>query len=422
MKIRFPIPLFLVVCLLSLAPCALCQDEVSGCLSCHAQLDEGDPEAPAEQFKNDIHNQDSLGCAGCHGGDPTSDDEDLAMSEKSGFIGVPDATDIPKICSKCHSDPVFMKGFDPGVATDQYSKYMTSIHGQRNSAGDTKVAQCASCHCAHDIRKANDPKSSTYAFNLPGTCAACHANKGYMAEYGIATDQYTDYERSVHGIALLEKHDIGAPACNDCHGNHGAVPPEVGSIDRVCGLCHANNMTDFDQSTHNEYFDALDMPACETCHSNHYIVSPTTAMLDGEASVCAKCHDSDESPEGLKTAEDMRHSIDSLNTSLALVKEKLDEADRKGLFVTSALFTWQEARQKEFAAKTAVHTFDLAKVTGVTVEGMELTGQADIAADDLLAGYVFRRAGLAVSVFILGLLALLLWMKARQIDARQQRG
>jgi predicted CXXCH cytochrome family protein len=420
MKVWFSILFFLVASLLLIAPCALCQDEVSGCVSCHAELDDGDSEAPTELFKNDIHNQASLGCVGCHGGDPASDDEDLAMSEASGFIGVPDATDIPKICSRCHSDPVLMKSFDPGMATDQYSKYVTSAHGIRNSAGDTKVAQCASCHRAHDIRKANDPKSSTYAFNLPGTCAACHANNVYMAGYDIATDQHTDYERSVHGIALFEKRDVGAPACNDCHGNHGAVPPEVGSIDKVCGLCHANNMTDFDQSTHHEYFDALEMPACETCHSNHYVDSPSTAMLDGETSVCAQCHDSDESPEGLETAEEMRNSIDSLNTSLTVVKKKLDEADKKGLYVTNALFTWREARQMEFAAKTAVHTFELSKVTGVTVEGLELAAQADIAADDLLSGYVFRRAGLAVSVFFLGLLALLLWLKARQIDARQQ--
>lgn len=420
MKVSFPIIFFLVVSLLLLAPHAQCEDEVSGCVSCHSELDDGDPQAPTELFKNDIHNQAALGCVGCHGGDPTTDDEDLAMSEKSGFIGAPGAADIPKICSECHSDPVFMKSFDPGMPTDQYSKYVTSVHGELNSAGDTKVAQCASCHRAHEIRRANDPKSSIYAFNMPGTCAACHSNNVYMAEYGIATDQFADYERSVHGIALFEKRDVGAPACNDCHGNHGAVPPDVGSIDKVCGLCHANNMNDFDQSTHYEYFDAMKMPACETCHSNHYVGSPSTDMLKGETSVCRQCHSSDESPEGLETADGMRNALDSLHTSLTVVKEKLDEADRKGLLVTNALFTWREARQKEFAARTAVHTFELDKVTGVTAEGMELAAQADVAADDLLSGYVFRRAGLTVSVFFLSLLALLLWLKARQIDARKE--
>ena len=62
-----------------------------------------------------------------------------------------------------------------------------------------------------------------------------------MKEYGIPTDQYEKYSKSVHGVALLQKHDLGAPACNKCHGNHGATPPGVESISKVCGTCHALN-------------------------------------------------------------------------------------------------------------------------------------------------------------------------------------
>jgi hypothetical protein len=39
----------------------------------------------------------------------------------------------------------------------------------------------------------------------------------------IPHNQYEKFARSVHGIALLKKHDSGAPACNICHGNHGAA-------------------------------------------------------------------------------------------------------------------------------------------------------------------------------------------------------
>ena len=34
--------------------------------------------------------------------------------------------------------------------------------------------------------------------------------------------------KSVHGKALLEKGDLSAPTCNNCHGNHGAAPPQIG--------------------------------------------------------------------------------------------------------------------------------------------------------------------------------------------------
>ncbi len=404
------------------APAQLLASEPgSTCEKCHMELDEGQPDTPTTLFKNDVHNREGLGCAGCHGGDPTSDDEEVAMSEEKGFIGAPDELEIPEFCSKCHSNPSFMKQFDPGLSTYQYSKYLTSVHGIRNAAHDRKTAQCVSCHTAHGIRAADDPKSTIYAQNVPNTCAGCHSDKDYMADYEIPTDQFADFSRSVHGIALLENGDMGAPACNDCHGNHGAVPPEVSSIDHVCGICHANNMDDFEASTHFEYFEMLKMPACETCHSNHRIERPTTEMLQGEKSVCKQCHDLDDGTGGIETAESMRNALDSLNMLMTQVNNKIDEADRKGLYVDNMLFSMRDARQKEYTARTAVHTFNLEKVTKISREGIELVLKTDGVTDDLLDSYVFRRKGLVVSVVLLCLLAGLLWMKARQADMRQQK-
>ena len=42
----------------------------------------------------------------------------------------------------------------------------------------------------------------------------------------------------VTSAALLEKGDMSAPACNNCHGNHGAVPPKTRDISVVCSNCH----------------------------------------------------------------------------------------------------------------------------------------------------------------------------------------
>jgi hypothetical protein len=395
-------------------------DQTNSCISCHSELDEGEEGTPTEQFTHDVHNREGLGCAGCHGGDPTSDDMDIAMSEEKGFIGAPDATEIPNMCSKCHSDPTFMKKFNPGLSTDQYAKYLTSVHGKLNRSGDTKVAECASCHSAHSIRTANDPKSTIYAPTIPHTCGHCHSNAEYMAEYGIPTNQEEEYSRSVHGIALLEKKDLGAPACNDCHGNHGAVPPEVGSIDRVCGLCHANNMNDFEQSTHADYFAMTDEPACELCHSNHLVKSPTSSMLLGDNAVCLQCHDMDDGTGGMEAAKDMGNDLDSLSNLIAAVNNHLDEADQKGLYVNQALFTLKDARQKMFLAKTAIHTFEAKVVDSITTEGDTLAIQASNMADDLLKDYTFRRQGLAVSVLLLCLLSLFLWLKARQLEQRKK--
>ena len=74
------------------------------CLECHSHL-EGDFQAPAVAFKNSVHLQHGFTCAACNGGDPNSDDPDIAMSKARGFVGVPARTAIPKLCARCHSDP-----------------------------------------------------------------------------------------------------------------------------------------------------------------------------------------------------------------------------------------------------------------------------------------------------------------------------
>jgi predicted CXXCH cytochrome family protein len=392
---------------------------VSTCIECHSDL-EGESKAPVDSFLNDVHNRPGIGCVGCHGGDNTSDDIDISMSEESGFIGVPDRKQILILCSKCHSNPEFMKVYNQALPTDQYSKYLTSVHGRLNGAGDTKAADCVSCHQSHGIRSASNPKSSVYSINLPKTCVRCHADKEYMAEYNIPTDQWENYKKSVHGVALLEKKDVGAPACNDCHGNHGAVPPEVESIDKVCGLCHHNNMVDFEKSTHFEYFSALDEPACETCHSNHYIVKATTALLQGEKLVCAKCHDNDDGTGGLESAAMISLQIDSLEQIVADAHQKLNEADIKGLFINDGLFLLKDAQQKVYESKTSVHTFNDSLVVSITNSGMGLALRADSLAVKLLGDYMFRRQGLIVSVFVLCFLAILILLKVRQIKKRQK--
>ncbi len=72
-------------------------------------------------------------------------------------------------------------------------------------------------------------------------------------------------------LHLLEKGDLSSPSCNDCHGNHGAVPPGVESISKVCGTCHVLNMELFEQSPHKKAFDENDYPECESCHGNHLV-------------------------------------------------------------------------------------------------------------------------------------------------------
>ena len=114
-----------------------------------------------------------------------------------------------------------------------------------------------------------------------------------MKPYGIPTDQIAKYKESVHAAALFDKKDMSAPTCNSCHGNHGAVPPEVKSIASVCRQCHPSTGELFAKSPHKKAFDDMGQSECEACHGNHKIVPPTDghARAPRTRSVCLQCHD-----------------------------------------------------------------------------------------------------------------------------------
>jgi hypothetical protein len=246
---------------------------VDVCLKCHA--DDGKMKkfnskidvAQFKLFKASVHGKSEIAtCVTCHGAHGIK----RASDPRSPVY----PTSEIRLCSKCHSDANYMKKFNPGLPTDQFEKYKTSVHGQRILIGDIKVATCSDCHSAHAIFPANDPRSTVFASSLPATCARYHSDADYMRGYKIPTDQYEKYVKSVHGKALLEKGDLSAPACNDCHGNHGAVPPGVKSISHVCGVCHALNAEMFSRSPHASVFEAKKIPQCEICHGNHLIEHP----------------------------------------------------------------------------------------------------------------------------------------------------
>ncbi|MGD2115974.1 MAG: cytochrome c3 family protein, partial [Acidobacteriota bacterium] len=309
----------------------------SSCLACH-----GSPEWFADKHIQEIvrdyeggaHQAADLGCEDCHGGNPDpalSQDIDAAMSpewEANPFIGVPSAEEIPAFCGRCHSDPTYMRRFQPDPRIDQVREYLTSQHGQALlRRGDPKVATCVDCHGIHGILGPGDPQSPVYPANVAETCHKCHSKAEYMAGYTddagrpLPVDQYARWTQSVHAAAMFEKEDLTAPTCNDCHGNHGAAPPGIDSIAFVCGQCHGREAGLFRDSTKREGFQthdayiegmgpgacaechAADSPQagleqfvefseCSTCHGNHAVVRPSVAMLAPLPEIpCAFCHE-----------------------------------------------------------------------------------------------------------------------------------
>ena len=386
--------------------------EEDQCYVCHLEEDY----LPQGFHQDDIHLQHGLSCAGCHGGDPTSSDEEMAMSGEKGFIGVPDKSEIPEFCGRCHSEIEFMRQFQPRIATDQVLQYYTSVHGQRLKTGDDKVAGCSDCHTSHAIFPARDARSTVFALNVPNTCNTCHGDSDYMSGYGIPTTQYEDFAQSVHGVALLENQDTGAPACNDCHGNHGATPPGVAALSHVCGECHVNNQSYFDASPMAAAFEDEQLVACEECHGNHKIDPTHDDMVGtGEGSTCIECHD--EGDKGYTAADTIRQHLASLNTLYDRALVKQEEVQHKGMDDVEIAYLLQESHQSLIQSRTLVHTFDPAKVQPKTDDGKAKAEAAIEIADETIKDYYVRRRGLLFATLFITLLVVALFFKIRQMES-----
>lgn len=386
------------------------------CVTCHSGL-EGPQGKPASLIKDDVHHQAGLTCADCHGGDPKEMSLD-AMSPGKGFRGVPKKTQIPEFCGRCHSNPGYMRKYNPSIRTDQLSEYLTSVHGKQLKQGDTKVAACVDCHSVHDILPVSDPRAPVYVTNVANTCAKCHADTEHMKSYKIPTNQFAGYSKSVHAKAIADG-DTSAPTCTTCHGNHGAMPPGLTSVANVCGTCHAFNQQLFEKSPHQAPFAAMGLPGCVQCHSNHEIVSPTDAMVGtGEKAICITCHS--QGDPGYEGAQKIAGDISGLVAKEKRAEEVLMVAERSGMEVSGAKVELTEAHANLIKARVNVHTFNPAEVAKLTNEGGTVAQKAYDAGVAALKERDYRRKGLGVALVSIVLVIVGLFLQIRRIESRPQ--
>ncbi|HEU5163367.1 MAG TPA: cytochrome c3 family protein, partial [Thermoanaerobaculia bacterium] len=353
------------VLFVGVAVAALAAQPATSCVACHSNTDFFDPARVAivTNFAKDVHATLGLSCHDCHGGNPDpalADDMTAAMDAafaKSPYRGVPQRGGIPEFCGRCHSDLNFMRRFNPNARVDQVEEYWTSRHGQSLRAGDEKVATCVDCHGVHGTLRVGNPDSTVYPTHVAETCGKCHGNPELMAgrtlDSGapLPVDQFAKWSRSVHAAAMFDKADLTAPTCNDCHGNHGALPPGVASVANVCGQCHGREAELFRTSTkqagfetHNSFLsgegcsgchEAIPAPPggmthfseCATCHQHHGVIRPTVALLAPlPATPCAFCHEPAQKEgdavvqEREKTKENYVRTRDALIASAANMK------------------------------------------------------------------------------------------------------
>lgn len=409
-------------CLPVLALMAMAAGPANTCLTCHATLADPKLATPAALFSGtDIHRERGFACTDCHGGDASMEDKTRAHDAARGFKGAPTGQAQIVACARCHSDAGLMRRFAPKERVDQAAEYATSVHGKQLAAGHGDVATCASCHGPHGIRRVSDAKSPVFPTNVAKTCATCHADPRHMAGYTVAggaalpTNQFADYQRSVHHTALTKGNDLSAPTCNDCHGNHGATPPGVGAVTNVCGTCHAALAARFQTSVHAEIFDK----GCVECHGNHAVLKPSDEMLGSSGhAVCASCH-SGADDKGAATADRMRRSLELLKHGIAQSDDLTTRVGNAGIDVSNQELALAEARTQLTLARAEVHASKPETVEAIVAEGTTILAGVDRAGQGGVAELRFRRRGLAFSLGAIVLLVVALGLKVRQIDQRR---
>jgi cytochrome b subunit of formate dehydrogenase len=134
------------------------------CAKCHEKVE--------QEFMSSIHGQaltrgnwQAPVCTDCHGIHTIKAHTDPDSSVSAQNLA-------RSTCARCHESVRLAGEF--GVEGRRGSTYLASYHGLASKAGSTVVANCASCHGAHNILPSSDPKSTVNHANLTKTCGQCH--------------------------------------------------------------------------------------------------------------------------------------------------------------------------------------------------------------------------------------------------------
>jgi len=385
-----------------------------------------------KDFDGDIHWGKGLRCPDCHGGDPTT--VESVVAAHAGFHPVASRIDVVRLCGDCHADIQYMRRFNPSPRVDQLSEYWTSDHGQRlKEREDPDVAVCVSCHdkphgngldrAKHGVLAVDAPGAPVFPLNAAKTCAHCHSDAKLMAGHKyhgreIGHDQYDRWRQSVHAEALLKQGDLSAATCNDCHGNHGAVPPQVDSVANACGTCHGKIASLFNRTIMKHGFEQVGLPGCETCHSNHLIRRPTIEMLGMQhGAVCARCHAEGKygaTLAGAEVARTLRDDLEGLRDAIRRARATIEEAEQRGMEVSGPRFDLRKASDALQNARVEIHSFAVAPVEKTLEGGRATAAEVQAAAEAALWQYHYRRIWLAVSLvpILLAIVLLLLYIRA----------
>lgn len=274
------------------------QEEYS-CIMCHTEM--------RLDFLEGVHSDRGIQCTDCHGGDPSK--FETAEAHSSGFSGALTKVQSVELCLSCHGDIPGMRQYALEPVTQE--EFLTSRHGQSLLVeGNTLAPACSDCHGAHAIYPMVDPRSPIHPTRVSENCASCHSDPGRVPA-GFATDQFDQWAKSAHGLALSQELNNRSATCASCHGSHFALAPGVQEIPNVCGKCHQLVRRAYFSGPHATLATTVGREGgCLGCHANHGTQMPPFSEI---GSICLGCHE-ESSPAGvlgLQVQEQMLHAEQS---------------------------------------------------------------------------------------------------------------
>jgi cytochrome b subunit of formate dehydrogenase len=149
------------------------------CSKCHSAI--------AGEFGQSVHgvalaagNMDAPACTDCHG-------EHNILKHNDPRSRVAAANLSAQVCSPCHSSLALSTKY--GLDSDRFKTFSDSYHGLALRGGSVEVANCASCHGAHNIKPSSDSTSMIHKSNLAVTCGKCHP--GANERFGVGAVHVT---------------------------------------------------------------------------------------------------------------------------------------------------------------------------------------------------------------------------------------
>lgn len=334
------------------------------------------------QHARSVHQQGSVTCSTCHGGDPGAVTKAGAHAGAKGFRGRIPRAEVATACGGCHEDVVRMRPF--GLRTDALAAWKSSHHGQSiTKKGDLDAATCTDCHGAHEVRRTSDPLSPAYRVNVPATCGACHGDAEKMKRHGLTGGPPQVFARSVHG-ALLSRGTQGVPSCADCHDAHASAPPGAVEVADVCGSCHREEREQFLGGPHVAASEARKMKQCVTCHGAHSVSRVDFSAFDAPADStpsrtasapasrpegvlrCTACHDpKNRSDRAVRLAESFGRGFRDAEANLGALEKRIVELAEAGHYVDLERDALDRGRRELVKAVPLTHSGSADRVDGI---------------------------------------------------------